>query len=224
MTRTFCRVIHHAAAAIVNLLASGKSLTNRLIDAAANMKRVLQIFRDGKSEECYLNEPLLDGEQGNYQTLRRMAEIVQADRLQPDLRRFVLREIVGHVAGHDKLGEVQAIFEYARDRITYRQDPWNVERIADLWSTFNALNTNPPYEPEGDCGIKSTFIATCCALLGYRSYFVIIKQTPNQDSFNHVYAAVKVDGELWPLDATPEDAPMGWEAASYKKMLFDIFA
>ena len=58
------------------------------------MKRVLQIFRDGKGKESYLNEPLLDGEQGNLQTLNAMANIVREDRLEPDLRIFVLRQII----------------------------------------------------------------------------------------------------------------------------------
>lgn len=78
------------------------------------MKRVLQTFRDGHKSESYLNEPLLTGEQGNMQTLKRMAEIVREDRMQPDLRIFVLREIVKDVRGHDFLGEIEKIFEFAK--------------------------------------------------------------------------------------------------------------
>src|SRR5687768_13331680 len=126
-------------------------------------KRVLLTFRDGKEYESCLSEPLGEGEQGNLQTLERMAEIVREDYGQPDIRRFILREIVGGVKGHDAAGEVEKIFEFARDEITYRKDPWNHERVADLWSTLYYLND----EPEGDCGIKSTFIATCCAALGH---------------------------------------------------------
>ena len=184
------------------------------------MTRVLQIFRDGKTERRSLETPLLDGEQGNMQTLRAMAEIVQHDRTQKDLRTFVLREIIGDVRGHDSLGEVQKIFEFARDRITYRKDPFGVERVADIWSTMYALN---PKTPEGDCGIKSVFIATCCALLGHKPFFVVIKQRPNQEAFNHVYNAVLVDGKLTYLDATPQSQPLGWEANSLVKKIFPIF-
>ncbi|MEO5858744.1 MAG: hypothetical protein ABIR33_07330 [Pyrinomonadaceae bacterium] len=184
------------------------------------MRRALQIFRDGKKETRSLTLPLLDGEQGNLQTLGAMAQIVREDRLEPDLRIFVLREIVGGVRGHDYQGEIESIFQFARDRITYRRDPWGVERVADIWSTLYALNPN---EPEGDCGIKSMFFCSCAAILGFKPFFVVIKQTPNQRAFNHVYAAILQDGEYRYFDPTPEDAPPGWEVKSYKKFLYPIF-
>lgn len=184
------------------------------------MKRFLQIYRDGKREHRSLTMPLLEGEQGNVQTLQAMAQIVSEQRTQPDLRAFVLREIVGNVRGHDSAGEVQRIFEFARDRITYRKDPFGVERVADIWSTLYSLNPN---SPEGDCGIKSTFVAGCCALLGHKPFFVVIKQKPDQPNFNHVYNMILVDGKIQYLDATPEGRPLGYEAASVVKKLFPIF-
>lgn len=183
------------------------------------MNRVLQIIRDGHERESSLNLELLPGEQGNLQTLDAMKEIVLADRIEPDLRRFVLREVIGKVPGHDAMGEVNAIFEFARDRITYRQDPVGVERVADAWSTLYGLAD----EPEGDCGIKSTFLATCLAMFGYRPYFVVIKQRANSKAYNHVYVAVEVEGEFVYLDPTPEDKPAGWQAPHFEIGLFPIF-
>lgn len=184
-----------------------------------NTKRVLQIFRDGKPETRFLNVPLLDGEQGNLQTIAEMIKIVREDRLQPDLRAFIMREIVGNVAGHDTAGELQAIFDYAQHRIVYRRDPFGVERVADVWSTLYALN---PGRPEGDCGIKSMFIASCAATLGYKPFFVVIKQTPHQATFNHIYAMVAVDGRKVYMDATPEDKPMGYQASAVERYLVPI--
>jgi hypothetical protein len=184
------------------------------------MKRVLQIFRDGRGTRSSLIEPLLDGEQGNQQTLSAMARMVREDRVQPDLRTFVLREIVGGTAPHDFGGEIERIFEYAQKRIAYRKDPFAVERVADLWSTLYALDADGP---EGDCGIKSTFFATACALLGHKPFFVVIKQTPGQASFNHVYNAVVVGSELRYFDATPEEQPAGYEPQSWKKFIYNIF-
>lgn len=183
-------------------------------------KRVLQIFRDGKIKHSYLNVPLKDGEQGNLQTLDAMARIVREDRIEPDLRVFVLREIIGGVLGHDSAGEVEKIFNFAQRRITYRKDPFGVERVADIWSTLYALN---PKEPEGDCGIKSTFLASACAILGHKPAFVVIKQLPNQKTFNHVYTAIIVDGEMKFYDPTPNTAPAGYEAQSWQKMIYPIF-
>jgi hypothetical protein len=183
-------------------------------------KRVLQIFRDGKTHSRSLIQPLLDGEHGNMQTLAEMAKIVREDRLEPDLRIFVLREIVGDTRGHDFDGELNRIFDFAQHRITYRKDPVNVERVADIWSTLYALNPN---EPEGDCGIKSTFFASCAAILGHKPFFVVIKQRPEQKAFSHVYNAVSLNGELKFYDATPEDLPAGWEAKAGAKLLIPIF-
>ena len=184
------------------------------------IKRVLQIFRDGRKRESYLNVPLKDGEQGNFQTLDVMARIVREDRLQPDLRAFVLREIVGDVAGHNFGGELNAIFDFCQHRIVYRKDPFNVERVADLWSTIYALDPN---NPEGDCGIKSTCFATCCALIGYKPFFVVIKQDARQTSFNHVYNGVISNGQKQYFDATPEDKPAGWQVPSAVKIEYPIF-
>jgi len=183
------------------------------------MKRVLQIFRSGREHVSSLNEPLLDGEQGNLQTLAAMAGIVRDDRLRPDLRAWVLDNIVGNVPGHDSDGELGAIFQFTRDRITYRQDPWNVERVADMASTLDGLGTRGP---EGDCGIKSVFFATAAALLGYKPFFVAIKQKPGK-AFNHVYNAVVDDGRLRYFDATPEDEPAGYEPAAFEKWIYTIF-
>lgn len=185
------------------------------------MKRVLQIFSDGNDTTRYLTSPLLPGEQGNMQTLAAMARQAREQRLQPDLRSFVLREIVGPAAGHDFKTEIERCFEFAQKRIVYRKDPIGVERVADIWSTLFALN---PVCPEGDCGIKSGFFAACCALLGHKPYFVVIKQTPNQPAFNHVYTMiVDPSGSYQYFDPTPEDRPAGWQTTSVVKKLYPIF-
>lgn len=183
------------------------------------MRRVLQIYRDGHMRTPLTIE-LAAGEQGNKQTLGAMKQIVLEDRTQPDLRNFVLREIIRDVRGHDAWGEVEAIHRFCRDEITYRKDPFGVERVADLWSTLYAM---PSGKPEGDCGIKSTVFATCCALLGHKPFFTVIKQRADQTAFNHVYNAVAVDEQLRYFDTTPEEAPPGWEAPSFKKFIVSIF-
>lgn len=184
------------------------------------MKRELLIVRDGKATTSYLTQPLRDGEQGNMQTLLAMKQIVNEDRVMPDLRAFVMREIVGDIAGHDARGEVEAIFEFARDRITYRKDPWGVEIVSDMWSTLYALD---PKQPVGDCGVKSLFIATACAILGHKPFFIVARQFENQPTFNHVFNGVIVNGKFIYLDATPEDKPAGWAPDAYELKMLPIF-
>lgn len=162
------------------------------------------------------------------QTLEAMKQIVLTDRLHPDLRTFVLREVVGGYDGHQPERQVNAIFEYARDRIRYEQDPVDTERVADIWSTLYGLRKSDErgvYQPEGDCGIKSTFIASCCACIGYESCFVVIKQRANARAFNHVFNVVFVNGKWIYLDATPEEAPFGWKTdLIFEEKWFPIFS
>lgn len=187
------------------------------------MRRVLQIFWDGTPQKSSLTEPLLDGEQGNRQTLEAMAEIVRLDRMRPDVRKWLLRDVIGDISGHRPLAQVDRIFEYAQHRIRYQQDPVDMERVADMWSTLYALNPDPRGMPEGDCGIKSTFIATCCALLGHKPFFAVVKQRANQRAYNHVYNGIVIGGQVYYRDATPEDKPAGYEPAAYEKAMFPIF-
>ena len=166
-------------------------------------------------------EPLPHGVHGNTRTLYEMAKIVREDAREPDLRRFVLDKILSGVRGHDYRGEIDACFRFARDRITYRRDPRGVERVADMWSTLYALAD----EPEGDCGIKSTFLATTLALLGHKPLFIVLRTSPRVEYFQHVYVGVGMGGAgvVLELDPTPEDKPSGWGPQGYRKMACDIF-
>lgn len=182
-------------------------------------KRELQIIRDGRATRQPLTTPLAEGQQGTEQTLQAMADMVIAQRLEPDLQRFVEREIVAGVAGHDFESEIDRIFRFCQSKITYRRDPFGVERVADIWSTIYALGP----EPLGDCGIKSCFFASCAALQGFKPFFVTIRQDPASSAFDHVYAGLWIDGERKFYDATPEDKPAGWQAPSVQTMYWEIF-
>jgi hypothetical protein len=181
----------------------------------------LQVFRDGQKRAAFI-EPLKDGDAGVIQELQIMRDIVRYDATQPDLRKFILRYVLGkRVRGHDYAGEVRACFDFAQRGIVYRRDPVGVERIADLWSALYALS--PDDEPEGDCVIKSVCLATCLALLGHYPFFVVMKQSPQDQTFKHVYVGVPLNGKKRALDPTPEETPMGFEAKSFQRVEYPIF-
>lgn len=166
------------------------------------MARILQIFRDGKRFKPITQTALLDGYQGNLQTLEIMSQMVKEDRTQKDLRRFVERNILKDVKGQNFDKEIKRIFAFCRDEILYRKDPVQVERIADLWSCLYSLNES---QPEGDCSIKSTALATMLAIFGHKPCFAIVKTNKDDFNFSHVYVEVEIDGKLFALDPTPED-------------------
>jgi hypothetical protein len=184
------------------------------------MARILQIFRDGKRFKPIEQQKLLDGYQGNLQTLGIMSRMVREDRTQKDLRRFIERNILKDVKGQNFDKEIKRIFEFCRDEILYRKDPVQVERIADLWSCLYALNEN---QAEGDCSIKSVALATMLAIFGHKPCFAIVKAEKDDLNFSHVFVEVEIDGEFYALDPTPEDSKPFTEISAAVKERYLIF-
>lgn len=185
---------------------------------------VIEVFSGGSRATQYA-ERLLDGERGTIQALAIAAGFVRRDRLDPGLRRFVLEHVLGDVPGHDFWGEIQKCHEWARDRITYRRDPWGVERVADMRATLRLAPRGG--QPEGDCLVKSVWLAGALAILGNSPAFAVIKQRrehlPASVGYKHVYVAVQHEGRVVPLDPTPEDEPPGWEAPHIVRSYYPIF-
>jgi hypothetical protein len=182
---------------------------------------LLEIIRDGRRHPGVELSGIGDDVQGNVMALEAMARIVREDVAQPDLRVFVMREVVAAVPGHRYRDELQAAFEFTRDKIRYRRDPVGVERVVDLWSTMYALN---PEQPEGDCGVKSVFLATCFGLLGQVPFFLVMTQDASEQAYSHVYVGTIFEGEFKPFDPTPEDMPSGKQAPAFKRMVYPIFS
>ncbi len=184
------------------------------------MGLILEVFRDGRRERTTM-EPLQPGTKGNAQELAIMAGMVRDSAPQPDLRSFVLREIVPKIPGHKFRSEIESCFRYARDHIVYRKDPVGVEIVADLWSVLYAVD---PLQPVGDCKKKSTVLASSLVVLGHVPTFLVLTQQPRDTEFRHVYVGVmQEDGTCLPLDPTPEDAPSGWQADATMRMMYPIF-
>jgi transglutaminase-like putative cysteine protease len=154
-----------------------------------------------------------NGNAGVYATLDKMAWLVRADGASQYLRRFVT-DLVGECPGHDADCEIRRCYEYARDKITYRRDPANVESISDARRTIEA--------GYGDCDDKVILLCSLLGVIGYRTRFVVCGFKPNH--FSHVYLEVHTRRGWLGLDPTPENAPYGWQqkAAPYREV-FEIY-
>lgn len=181
---------------------------------------LLEIIRDGRHHAPIQLRNIGEGVQGNIDALAAMARIVREDVTQPDLRAFVMREVVASIPGHKYGEEIDACFQFARDAIVYRRDPIGVERVVDMWSTMYALN---PEQPEGDCGVKSVFLATCLGLLGQVPFFLVMTQDPSAQEYSHVYVGTIFNKKFLPLDPTPEDEDPGWQSPAWRRMVYPIF-
>jgi transglutaminase-like putative cysteine protease len=151
-----------------------------------------------------------DGAEGTFQTLATMAACV-CGKCPPDFsgyqdenNRQAAERIVRNVPSQDTAGEIRALFEFVKDRITYRKHPINQQRVQDCRRTLELRS--------GDCVSKSVCLATLLATLGYESRF--IAQSPDGENFTHVYVEVLTDSGQWQaLDPVAENQPMGWTQA-----------
>lgn len=119
-------------------------------------------------------------------------------------------------------GEVQKLFEYARDGIVYRRDQVDTQRVQDALQTITRQS--------GKCVDKVIVLAALLGAMGYVSRFVI--QKPNAgDDWAHVYLEVFDDqSQRWiPLDPTGDGvaprplAGMGWKQPAHEEATFDIW-
>jgi hypothetical protein len=153
------------------------------------------------------------GASGVYRTLELMAQLVRRDASSEYLRRVAV-DLVRGCPGHDDQCEIKRVFEYARDRITYRRDPTGIERISDARRTIES--------GVGDCDDKCIVLSSLAAVLGYPSRFVVCGF--KRHSFSHVYCEVLTRRGWLALDPTPENAAFGWEQqhAPYREV-YEIF-
>lgn len=156
---------------------------------------------------------LLSGTPGTNQTLDWMAFLVRRDAKDLKLRSFA-QSLIRNCNGHDFFCEIESLFAYARDQITYRRDPVEVEWVQDAKRTIFLFGS-------GDCDDKVTALATLLATTGHRARFVVLGRT--RDKYTHVYLEVLTSRGWLPLDPTPEHAPPGWEARGLLRSTYEIF-
>lgn len=119
-------------------------------------------------------------------------------------------------------GEIQRLFEFARDGIVYRRDQVDTQRVQDALQTITRQS--------GKCVDKVIVLAGLLAAMGYVSRFIV--QKPNAgDDWAHVYLEVFDDErQQWiPLDPTGDGvaprplAAIGWKQPAHQEATYDIF-
>lgn len=165
----------------------------------------LLVIQNGVTRSATI-QPLREGAIGNAQTIKVMLPIIREDVAQDlALRKFT--EALITECDRSFECRVGKLFEFAK-AIRYDNDPIDVERIADAATTIQ--------EGWGDCGDKTILLATTLGSIGYLSRLVKVNFQGDlaEHGYDHLYLEVQNPhtGEWVPLDATPENAPMGWES------------
>lgn len=149
---------------------------------------------------------------GIERTLQVMRAIVRSSAADPAIRQAAA-SIVGKCAGHQFRCEVFALYEFVRDRITYRRDPAGYEWVQDSRRTL-ALGF-------GDCDDKSVLLGSLLAALGHRPRFAVLGYKPGE--YSHVYVEVFDNSKWVPLDPTNEHAAVGWQGRAVSRGVYEIF-
>ena len=127
---------------------------------------------------------LSDGQQGTWETIAAMSALCREAVLDENMRRLAL-EICAPVAGHDFAGEIQALYSWVRDHITFRRDPLDVERVQ--------TPTNTVRYGSGDCDDQSLLLACLLSVMGHPCQFVV--QSQDGQIPDHVYCEALLNHE-----------------------------
>lgn len=179
----------------------------------APSQTMMRLQYGNPADEWTAPEVIPDGREGTYATLRFMRTIVNRDSNDPYIRKTA-ESIVKGCRGHDFLCEVKALFEFVRDRITYRRDPLTSEYVQDTRRTLES--------GVGDCDCKVVALCSLLQSLGHRTRFVVIGH--DRDKLSHVYCEVLTKQHGWlPLDPTNERARVGWQAQAPVREAFPVW-
>jgi|SRR5215216_248481 len=159
-----------------------------------------------------LRIPAKPGEAGTLQTLTWMAYLVRRDAADLKIREAA-NSIVRDCQGHDARCEIEALFRFVRDEITFRRDPIDCERVQDAERTLDFK--------AGDCDDKTVLLCTLLAAVGHKSILSVLGNKPGH--YSHVFAHLVTPQGLLALDPTNEAATVGWRGAARFMKHFKIF-
>jgi hypothetical protein len=169
------------------------------------------------------SEPLLDGDAGTQQTIRRIRGLVDDGVKDPFVNKAagtILR--AARVRPYDDLGEIQALFAYVVNprNIRFTKDPDGKETLRPAATILQW--------GFGDCDdINAILLPSLLATVGVpreNMRLVTIASHPGAPrSFSHVYLEVLFRGRWIPLDAARKNTTFGTEPArQYRKRVWSL--
>lgn len=169
-------------------------------------------FNPHNRNNWQIKAPLQRGIAGTKTTLETMAFFVQRDHSDPFVRALAV-EIVRQCPGHGFKCEVESLFRFVRDFITYRRDPYDCEMVQDARRcVFNRA---------GDCDDKAILFATLAASVGHRVRFGLLSN--KRDDYSHVFVELYANGKWIPFDPSQEKFIPGQKGMALYEGHFNIF-
>ncbi len=136
-------------------------------------------------------------------TIKRMYSLIDRAKTDQDFQKLIYGIVNGAMPGQwkDYKRELSVVFNWFKNHIDYRRDPYGVELLQDVWATLD--------RQRGDCDDATTFLAAAAEVLGSPSRIVTVSTRKNKEP-NHVYAEAFVGGRWNGLDATVQQSYVGW--------------
>jgi hypothetical protein len=158
----------------------------------------------------FFRTPLLAGEAGTAQTVKKMRELVDQAVSDPSFVRQAI-EIVRGIPAYNDVAEASTVYEWVKRNVRYTKDPVTKEKLY------------PPREllkiRAGDCDDISMLMGGLGIALGYPARLITIAANPeNPEEFSHVYTELEVppgSGQWIAMDAARHDAQFGVEPLMY---------
>ena len=143
--------------------------------------------------------PLSNGIRGVQETITVMRAEVKKGRVDPVIRQAATT-LIYLTPQKCELSEIEAVFNFVRDRVRYTRDIVDVETVSSARKTLEGRI--------GDCDDQSVLLAALLEAVGYSTRFVVAGYNTATD-LEHVYTQVFI-GDQW-IDADPtEPHPLGW--------------
>lgn len=153
------------------------------------------------------------GRPGSLQTAAQMANLVREDAVKDEgLERFAKQILINNkLDSHsDPRAVADALYNYTR-QLTYTFDP---EGSADAISSARQTIRNG----YGDCDDLSVLLATLFAMVGFKPSFTLARYADTaENSFDHVYVSLDLNGTRVPFDPVARKHGSGWESPRAKE-------
>lgn len=110
------------------------------------------------------------------------------------------------VRSHDTRGQLAALFNHVRDRITFVNDPLGVQVVQSARKTLEL--------GAGNCVQRAIYLVALARAIGIQAAlkFRVVASDPRRPgSFSHVYVVANLAGRSIPLDPTYPSNRIGWQ-------------
>jgi hypothetical protein len=155
-------------------------------------------------------------------TVNAARKLIQ-DSVRSQLVRITSEDILRGVAERDWQSELKTIFRWVQINSRYMQDIAGVEMIKTPERQIKEIMSREVVS--GDCDDLTVLLGALFVNAGYFVRLVIIRSPWNRDnSYNHIFLQAQIPGtDSWvTADPIVKDKPMGWEAESVAKKVYNV--